>query len=106
LIKQKEIETNKLIATCIEDCIAAGLFNDVDVELFTHQIVMFSHSRALKAWRFHRLMSLNEYVARGLNLMLNSVLTESGKKAFFDLKRTQAETVVDGSHRRRVRARR
>jgi hypothetical protein len=51
-------------------------------------------------------VSLNEYVARGLNLMLNSVLTESGKKAFFDLKRTQAETAVDGSHRRRVRARR
>ena len=111
LIKQKEIETNKLIAACIEDCIAAGLFYNVDVELFTYQIVMFSHSWALKAWRFRRLMSLNEYVGRGLNLMLNSVLTESGKKAFFDLMRTQAETAkmalpaVDGSRRRRVRVR-
>jgi AcrR family transcriptional regulator len=86
LIKQKEVETNKLIGACIEDCIAAGLFNPVDIELFTYQIVMFSHSWALKAWRFHSLMSLNEYVARGLNLMLNSVLTESGKQAFAESK--------------------
>lgn len=82
LIKQKEIETNRLIAACIEDCIKAGLFEPVDVELFTYQIVMFSHAWALKAWRFRSLMSLDDYVKRGLDLMLNPVLTAQGKRAF------------------------
>lgn len=89
LIMQKELETNKLIAACIEDCIVAGLFNAIDVELFTYQIVMFSHSWALKAWRFHRLMSLDEYVERGLNLMLKSVLTPKGEQVFAQLGRMQ-----------------
>lgn len=89
LIMQKEVETNKLITACIEDCIAAGLFNAIDVELFTYQIVMFSHSWALKAWRFHRLMSLDDYVERGLNLMLKSVLTAKGAQVFGQMDRKQ-----------------
>ena len=87
LIKQKEMDTNKLIEACIDDCIAAALFHAIDVELFTYQIVMFSHSWALKAWRFHRLMSLDDYVARGLNLMLNSVLTTKGWEVFAKMER-------------------
>lgn len=82
VIQEKELETNALIAACIEDCVAAGLFEAVDVELFTYQIVMFSHAWALKAWRFRELMSLDDYVARGLDLMLNPVLTARGRKAF------------------------
>jgi AcrR family transcriptional regulator len=100
LIMQKELETNKLIAACIQDCIAAGLFNAVDVELFTYQIVMFSHGWALKAWRFHRLMSLDEYVERGLNLMLNSVLTPKGEQAFAQMERTQSNGASAAKGRR------
>jgi hypothetical protein len=36
----------------------------------------------LKAWRFRRLMSLHDYVWRGLALMLNGVLTARGKRKF------------------------
>ncbi len=82
LIKQKEVETNQLIAACIEDCIKSGMFEPIDIELFTYQIVMFSHAWALKAWRFRKLMTLDDYVARGLELMLNPVLTATGKRAF------------------------
>ncbi len=87
LIKQKEIEANRLIATCIEDCIAAGLFENIDIELFTYQIVMFSHAWALKAWRFRKLMSLRDYIERGLALMLNPVLTARGKRKFAQAER-------------------
>jgi AcrR family transcriptional regulator len=82
LIKQKEIATNALISACIEDCINAGLFEPIDIELFTYQIVMFAHAWALKAWRFHDLMSLDQYVARGLALMLKPALTTRGKRLF------------------------
>ncbi|MCC7273289.1 MAG: TetR/AcrR family transcriptional regulator [Alphaproteobacteria bacterium] len=80
LIKQKEVETNELIAACIRDCVEAGLFVDVDVEMFTYQIVMFSHAWALKAWRFSQEMDVEEYVDRGLRLMLRGVLTGRGER--------------------------
>jgi len=86
LIKRKELETNRLIEACINDCIKAGLFEKVDVELFTYQIVMFSHAWALKAWRFRRLMTLDQYVRRGLRLMLGPVLTKRGERVFSTLK--------------------
>ncbi len=80
LIKQWELETNKLIAACIRACVKAGVFEDIDVELFTHQLIMFSHGWALKAWRFGTRMTVDEYVDRGLRLMLNSVLTEQARE--------------------------
>lgn len=82
LIKAKEIESNELIAACIKDCIAAGLFVNIDVELFTYQIVMFCHAWALKAWRFRTRMNVSQYVRRGLKLMLGPVLSPRGQRAF------------------------
>jgi AcrR family transcriptional regulator len=83
LIQEKELETNALITACIDDCIASGYFEpDVDVEMLTYQVVMFSHAWALKAWRFRPMMTLSEYVNRGLNLMLRSVLSAKGKRFF------------------------
>ena len=43
---------------------------------------MFAHAWALKAWRFRPMMTLDEYLARGIRLMLSSKLTPRGKKAF------------------------
>lgn len=80
LIKQKELETNALIAQCVTDCIHAGLFAKVDVELLVYQIVMFAHAWALKAWHFRSRMSVDEYVERGLGVMLNQVLTPRGRR--------------------------
>lgn len=80
LIKGKELATNDLIAACIRDCMAAGLFRPVNIELFTYQIVMFAHAWALKRWRFADLMTLQQYVDDGLDLMLDSVLTPRGRR--------------------------
>ncbi len=82
VIKSKEAESNKLISNCIEDCIAQGLFEDVDVELMTYQIVMFCHAWALKAWHFQGRMTINEYLDRGLKLLLNPIVTTRGKRAY------------------------
>jgi AcrR family transcriptional regulator len=79
VIKQKEHETNALIATCIEDCIKAGVFEKVDVELLTYQIVMFAHAWALKAWHFRGTMSVDQYAERSLALLLNPVLKARGR---------------------------
>jgi len=83
LIQEKELKTNALVAACIVECVDAGLFDaDIDVELLTYQIVMFSHAWALKAWRFRTMMNVDEYVDRGLKLMLHAVLSTRGKRTF------------------------
>jgi AcrR family transcriptional regulator len=85
LIQEKELATNRLLTTCITDCVASGLMEEVDVELFTYQIVMFAHAWALKAWRFRPVMTLDEYVGRGIRLMIGPRLTPRGKRAFAKL---------------------
>lgn len=82
LIQDKELATNHLLAACINDCVSAGLMDDVDVELFTYQIVMFAHAWALKAWRFRPLMTLDGYIARGMRMMIGPRLTPRGKRVF------------------------
>ncbi len=78
VIKQREAQTNALLARYVEDCIGAGIFDRrLDVPLFVYQIVMFAHAWALKAWHFRPRMSVDEYVARGLELMLDPRLAAS-----------------------------
>jgi hypothetical protein len=85
LIQEKELATNRLLAACVNECVSAGLLEEVDVELFTYQIVMFAHAWALKAWRFRPMMTLDDYVARGIRLMITPRLTPRGKKVFAKL---------------------
>ncbi|HEX6318191.1 MAG TPA: TetR/AcrR family transcriptional regulator [Burkholderiales bacterium] len=80
VIKQKEAETNALLARCVEECIAAGLFERIDVGMLVYQIVMFAHAWALKAWHFGDRMSVEQYVDRGLDLMLNQVLSARARR--------------------------
>jgi len=92
VLKAKEIESNRLISDCIEDCIRAGLFDEVDVEMLTYMIVMFCHAWALKSWRFRGRLAIATYVDRGLQLMLHSVVTARGRRslAAVDAQRLQA----------------
>lgn len=80
-IKQKELKSNALIAACVRDCVESGLFTEIDIDLFVYQMVMFSHTWALKAWHFAGQMDVDTYVDRGLRLMLRGVLTASGERA-------------------------
>lgn len=87
IIKQKEITTNGYIAGCVRECIDAGLFSEVDVELFVYQIVIFSHAWALKAWHFSKRMTVDEYIDRGLGLFFMAVLTGRGERRLTELKK-------------------
>lgn len=86
LIQQKELESNALIAECLMESIADGSMKaETDVEMLTYQIVMFSHAWALKSWRFRPLMTVHQYIERGLRLILPSVLTAKGRRAYVRL---------------------
>jgi AcrR family transcriptional regulator len=77
-IKQSEIETNGLIAGCLRDAIAAGLFRPVNVNVVTYQTVTFAHTWALKHWRLKELCTLDEYLSSGLDLFAHALLTQKG----------------------------
>lgn len=79
-IKACELETNDLIAACVRDCVKAGDLRKVNVEVMTYQIVMLAHGWALKHWRLGKLMTLEQYVADGLALLLDPALTRRGRR--------------------------
>lgn len=79
-IMQMEQATNGLLAACVRDCVAAGLFEEVDIDIFVYQIVMFCHTWALKAWHFARMMDVDTYLERGLRPLLRGVLTRAGTR--------------------------
>lgn len=80
VIKRKEAETNALIEAHVRDCIRAGLFEKVDAEMLTYQIVMIAHAWALKAWHYAGMMTVDQYVDRNLALLLHPLLTERGRR--------------------------
>jgi len=82
-VMQKEVELSELIGKCIEECVRANVFQaDIDVELLIYQIMTFAHMWALKGWRFRSMMSIDEYIERGLDLILRGVLSTRGKALF------------------------
>lgn len=87
IIKQKELSTNEHIAKCVTDCIEAGLFAEIDVDLFVYQIVIFSHAWALKAWHFRKHMDVEEYVSRGMRLFFMAALTGRGERQLNELRK-------------------
>lgn len=78
LIKASELETNELIAACLRECITKGLFREVNVDLFTYQLVTFAHSWALKHWRLRELCTLDEYIEQGFDFFARALLTPKG----------------------------
>jgi AcrR family transcriptional regulator len=103
-IMQKELDTNELITACVRDCIDAGLFEAIDVDMFVYQIVMFCHAWALKAWHFARAMDVETYVDRGLNLILRGVLTEQGRGRMQRLDAERVAPAIPAARPRRQRA--
>jgi AcrR family transcriptional regulator len=81
-VKKWELKTNELISRCIQDCVAAGYFRSINVELVTYRIVMLAHGWALKSWRLKQIVTLEQYTDEGLDLFLNALMTKSGWKAY------------------------
>lgn len=81
-IKNAEIATNELIAVRVRDCIDAGLFRKVNVDLVTYQLVLHAHAWSLKYWRFGKLISLEDYVAHGFDMFVQALVTERGRQAY------------------------
>jgi len=97
VVMQAELESNGLIAECIQACIDQGLFQALDVEFLTHQLVMFAHSWALKYWRLGQRYTLEQYLERGLDLYLNASLTQAGREQLAAMQDRQGDGSLAGA---------
>jgi AcrR family transcriptional regulator len=77
-IKQLEIQTNEYVTARIRDCIKAGLFRQVNVELITYQVVLYAHAWALKYWRLRKLVTLDQYIEQGFDFFVHALATPKG----------------------------
>jgi len=80
VISRREAETSRLIAGCVADCVKAGVFRAVDVELIAYRVVMVAHGWALKGWRLSGHITLEHYITGCIDLFLQSLLTSKGRR--------------------------
>jgi AcrR family transcriptional regulator len=80
LIQQREVETNQLIRTAVDDCIRSRLVRKVNVDVLTYQIVLIAHGWALKSWYFKSKLSIDAYIKDNLEILLGGILTTAGEK--------------------------
>jgi AcrR family transcriptional regulator len=78
IVKALELETNKLVAGTVQDCMKAGYFRSCNADLTTFRLVLFAHSWALKNWYFRDVITLDKYIEDGLDLSLHALLTPRG----------------------------
>lgn len=82
LIQKAEIETNRLIAGPIKDCIKAGYLRKVDLDVATYHVVMAAHAWALKSWNLKTRMTVEQYIDANIDLMFSGMLTEAGQERY------------------------
>jgi len=91
-LKQVELETNEFIAKALRDCIDAGLFREINVELVTYQFVLYAHTWALKHWRLSQFTDIEGYIAQGFDFFVHAMATPKGLEKYAEfLKARQAE---------------
>lgn len=81
-IKALEIETSAPLRKGIEDGIAKGVMNEVDVDLLVFDAMMLAHGWALKQWHFGSQYTLDSYIRALTNLLLRSLLTDKARGSY------------------------
>jgi TetR/AcrR family transcriptional regulator, cholesterol catabolism regulator len=75
-VMKGERQIGQVVTDCIEACIKAGVFRKIRADMLMYQSIIFAHNWALNAWRFHRRMTVDEYLKEGLSLLVKSVLAD------------------------------
>jgi AcrR family transcriptional regulator len=81
-IKDLEIRTADPLRTVIRDGVASGVFAVDDPDLAAYDLILLAHAWALKHWYFERTLSLDDYVARQLALILRGILVPARRRKY------------------------
>lgn len=81
-LKNLELDTNRLIEQCIQDCIDSGYLFDTHVELLTYRIIVGAHAWAFKNWRLSKITNLRQYIDGAIHSCWRHLLTPNGRRRF------------------------
>jgi len=87
-MKQLELETNELIAECVNECIRAGYVAQTNVELLVYRIICAAHFWCLKNWRLRDVVSFSEYLEEAIHAPWKSLLLPRGISRYEELRRS------------------
>lgn len=104
-MKELELETNALIANCIQDCIEAGYLANTNTELLVYRIITGAHTWALKYWRLPKIISLDMYLEESIHSCWTALLLAKGQRHYaLQLKRGELSRHGPSSQRPRAKA--
>lgn len=79
-IKKMELDTNALIAACVEDCVKAGYLAPSHTELLVFRVIIAAHAWALKNWRLRSIVTLEQYIEQSIHACWRPLLTAKGRR--------------------------
>ena len=79
-LKQLEIETNRLIEGCIQECLDAGFLVPTKPELLAYRVVIAAQSWSLKNWQLAKIVTLDEYIEHAIHACWDALLSQKGRR--------------------------
>jgi len=86
LVQARELETNRIVSSIIEDCMRAGYIRPVNVDVLTYQLVMMAHTWALKYWYFKTQFTVETYLKHFIDIAFYGALTDEGSEKWQKLR--------------------
>lgn len=72
-VMELEVLISEVFAGIISEGIERGVFRNVDVDLFSYNIIIMAHMWVLKRWHFKDRLSLDKYIDLQLETILNAL---------------------------------
>ncbi len=72
-VMELEVQVSRVFAGIIVAGIERGIFRELDVDLFSYNIIMLAHMWVLKRWHFKRRLTLDRYIDLQLGTILNAL---------------------------------
>ncbi len=84
-IMDLELKTSQPLREAVETAVDQGLLTDVNVELFTYDLMIFAQMWSLKYWHFKSRYTLDEYIKSQTSLALRSSIDPRRRRKYQDL---------------------
>jgi AcrR family transcriptional regulator len=72
-IMELEVQVSKVFAGIIEEGIERGVFRELDVDLFSYNIIILAHMWVLKRWHFKGRLTLDNYIDLQLGTIMHAL---------------------------------
>ena len=85
LVMDMEVQTAEPLRLAAQEAVDVGLFRDLDVDVFSYDLLVIAHSWALKHWYYAERMGFEEFVAKQLAFVLAGALKPEHHDTYRDL---------------------